>query len=300
MTASSPFRCGTIALVGRPNVGKSTLLNALVGARLAITSAKPQTTRYRLRGVLTREDAQFVVVDTPGFQTRHKGALNRMLNRTVRQALEEVDVVLFVVEAGRYGADDRSVAKLLPPARPVLLVVNKSDELRDPAAMLPFLAAVAKERDFAAVVPTSAEKRRNLDVLLDAIVPHLPQQPPLFAADALTDASERFLAAEILREKLFRRLGDEIPYGAAVLIEQFVEEGQLRRIHAAIVVDKESHRGMVIGKGGEKLKAIATDARRDMEALFGGKVFLECFVKARPGWSESEAGVRKLQPEAGP
>jgi len=297
--ASSSFRCGTVAIVGRPNVGKSTLLNALVGARLAITSAKPQTTRYRLRGVRTRDDAQFVFVDTPGFQTKHKGALNRMLNRTVRQALEEVDVVLFVVEAGRYGPEDRTVAKLLPAARPVLLVVNKSDELRDPARMLPFLDATANEHDVAAVVPTSAEKQRNLDALLAAIAPCLPEQPPLFEADALTDASERFLAAEILREKLFRRLGDEIPYGAAVVIEKFEEEGRLRRIHAAIVLDKETHRGIVIGKGGEKLKTIASDARRDMEALFGGKVFLECFVKARPGWADSDAGVRSLQPETG-
>jgi GTP-binding protein Era len=299
MTAPSPYRCGTVALVGRPNVGKSTLLNALVGARLAVTSAKPQTTRYRLRGVLTRDDAQFVFVDTPGFQSRHKGALNRMLNRTVRQALEDVDAILFVVEAGRYGADDRAVAQLLPAGRPVLLVVNKSDALRDPAQMLPFLAATSKAHDFVAVVPTSAEKRRNLDALLDAVVPCLPEQPPLFAAETLTDASERFLAGEILREKVFRRLGDEIPYGTAVVIEKFEEEGRLRRIHAAIVVDRESHRGIVIGKGGAKLKTIASDARRDMEALFDARVFLECFVKARPGWADSEAGVRKLQPEVG-
>ncbi|MCU0896145.1 MAG: GTPase Era [Burkholderiales bacterium] len=288
------FRAGTIAIVGRPNVGKSTLLNALVGQKLAITSRKPQTTRHRLAGIVTREGVQYVFVDTPGFQTRHRGALNRLLNRRVREVLEGVDVVFFVVEAGTFGAEDRAVLKLLPANVPAVLVVNKEDLLADPAQMLPFLARAGESFPFAAVVPLSAEKRRNLGPLLDSVAPLLPEQPPLFDADALTDRSERFLAAELLREKLFRNLGDEVPYGSAVVIEKFEEEGALRRIHAAIVVARPGHKAIVIGKGGSKLKEIASAARRDMEALFGGKVFLEVWVKVRSGWTESEATIRGL------
>jgi GTP-binding protein Era len=294
MPSDKQFRAGTIAIVGRPNVGKSTLLNALVGQKLAITSRKPQTTRHRLAGILTRDGVQFVFVDTPGFQTRHPGALNRLLNRRVRETLEGVDVVLFVVEAGRLGAEDQAVVRLLPENVPVVLVVNKSDLLSEPARMMPFLATASTSFPFAAVVPLSAAKRRNLAPLLDAIAPLLPQQPPLFDADALTDRSERFLAAELLREKLFRLLGDEVPYGSAVAIEKFTEEGALRHIHAAIVVDKPGHKSIVIGRGGEKLKEIASAARRDMESLFGGKVFLEVWVKVRSGWTESEAAIRSL------
>ncbi|MCX7893908.1 MAG: GTPase Era [Burkholderiales bacterium] len=288
------LRCGTVAIVGRPNVGKSTLLNALVGQKLAITSRRPQTTRHRLAGVVTREDAQYVFVDTPGFQTRHRGALNRMLNRRVREALESVDVVMFVVAAGEFGPEDRAVVALLPRGVPVVLVVNKSDLRAAPAAMLPFLREVSQAFAFAAVVPVSAAKRKNLGRLLDAVAPLLPEQPPLFEADALTDASERFLAAEFIREKLFRMLGEEVPYGSAVVIEKFEQRGTLRRIHAAIVVAKEGHKAIVIGAGGEKLKAIASAARRDLEALFGGKVFLEVWVKVRAGWTEDEAAIRAL------
>jgi GTP-binding protein Era len=294
MASPNRFRAGTIAIVGRPNVGKSTLLNALVGQKLAITSRKPQTTRHRVAGIVTRDDLQFVFVDTPGFQTRHSGALNRMLNRRVRETLEGVDVVLFVVEAGTLGPEDHAVLKLLPASVPVVLVVNKEDLFSDPARMLPFLARASEAWAFAAVVPLSAEKRRNLAPLFAAIAPLLPEQPPLFDADALTDRSERFLAAELLREKLFRSLGDEVPYGSAVVVEKFDEEGALRRIHAAIVVAKPGHKAMVIGKGGEKLKSIASAARKDMEALFGGKVFLEVWVKVRTGWTDSEAAIRGL------
>jgi GTP-binding protein Era len=290
----APFRAGTIAIVGRPNVGKSTLLNALVGQKLAITSRKPQTTRHRLAGIVTRDGVQYVFVDTPGFQTRHRGALNRVMNRRVRETLESVDAVLFVVEAGTLDAEDRAVLKLLPATVPVILVVNKQDLLPDPAKMLPFLARAGEAFGFAAVVPLSAAKRRNLEPLLDALAPLLPEQSPLFDVDALTDRSERFLAAELLREKLFRNLGDEVPYGSAVVIEKFEEEGALRRIHAAIVLAKPGHKAIVIGKGGEKLKEIASAARRDMEALFGGKVFLEVWVKVRSGWTESEATIRGL------
>jgi GTP-binding protein Era len=293
MTAK-PFRCGVVAIVGRPNVGKSTLLNALVGHKISITSRRPQTTRHRVLGVVTGDDAQLVFVDTPGFQTRHGGALNRTLNRNVRQALAEVDAVLMVVEAGEFRDDDAAVLKLLPAGVPVLLAVNKSDRLGDPARMLPFLQRVAAVREFAEIVPVSAQRRRNLRDLTRAVAAHLPEQPPMYEPDTLTDRNERFLAAEMVREKLFRLLGDEVPYGSAVVIEKFAEEGRLRRIHAAIVVEKDGHKAIVIGKGGEKLKEIATEARKDMERLFGGKVFLEVWVKVRGRWTEDHALVRRF------
>lgn len=293
------FRCGLIAIVGRPNVGKSTLLNRLIGQKVSITSARPQTTRHRIVGILTTDAAQMVFVDTPGFQTREGGALNRALNRTVRGALEGVDLVLFVVEAGRLGADDRAVLDLVPQAVPTLLVVNKSDTLRESARMLPFLQRAARERDFAEVVPVCARTGRQVAELVRAIAGHLPEQPALYGADEITDRSERFLAAELLREKLFRTVGEEVPYGAAVVIDHFEEAGRVRRIHASIVVEKAGQKAIVIGRGGEKLKAIASAARRDMEALFGGKVFLEVWVRVRKGWSESAAELRRLGYEHG-
>ncbi|HSD44191.1 MAG TPA: GTPase Era [Burkholderiales bacterium] len=293
-TAHAGQRCGTVAIVGRPNVGKSTLLNALVGHKLSITSSKPQTTRHRVTGVLSRPGAQFVFVDTPGFQTMHGGPLNRALNRTVRAALEEVDAVLFVVEAGRLEDGDRAVLRLLPHRAPVVLVANKSDRVGGPERMLPFLKSAGEAFEFAAVVPVSAARGRNLGELLKALAPLLPEQPPMFDEETLTDRSERFLAAELVREKLFRLLGEEVPYGAAVTIDQFREEGRLRRINASIVVSKENHKAIVVGKGGAKLKAIASAARRDMEKLFGGKVFLEVWVKVRGGWTEDAASLRRL------
>jgi GTP-binding protein Era len=283
-----------VAIVGRPNVGKSTLLNALVRQKVSITSSKPQTTRHRISGILTRPGVQYVFVDTPGFQTRHRGELNRLLNRAVRQALEGVDVVLVVVEAGRFDDADRAVLALLPKSAPVFLVANKSDRLTRRDEMLPFLERVAREHPFAEIVPASATKARNLDELLETLARYLPEQPALFEPDALTDRSERFIAAEFVREKLFRRLGEELPYGCAVTIDRFEVDGRLRRIHAAIVVDKESHKAIVIGKAGEKLKAIATAARRDMERCFGGKVALEVWVKVRRGWTEDAAALRRL------
>jgi GTP-binding protein Era len=298
MSASGPFRCGVVAIVGRPNVGKSTLLNALVGHKISITSRRPQTTRHRVLGVLTGDDAQIVFVDTPGFQTRHGGALNRTLNRNVRQALGEVDAALMVVEAGRFDDEDAAVLKLLPPGVPVLLAVNKADRLADPARMLPFLQKMAAAHGFAEIVPVSAQRRRNLGELARTVAARLPEQPPMYEPDTLTDRSERFLAAEMVREKLFRLLGDEVPYGSAVVIEKFAEEGSpsrpLRRIHAAIVVEKDGHKAIVIGKGGEKLKEIATGARQDMERLFGGKVYLEVWVKVRGRWTEDEALVKRF------
>jgi len=293
--AVSTVRSGTVAIVGRPNVGKSTLFNRMVGQKLSITSAKPQTTRHRIAGILTTDDAQAVFVDTPGFQSREGGALNRVLNRTVVQALEGVDLVLVVIEAGRIDAADRRVLALLPKAVPAILVVNKSDKLPERSRMLPFLQAAAKERDFAEIVPVSARTGRNVGELVRVLVARLPEQPPLFPADALTDRSERFLAAELLREKLFRSVGDEVPYGSTVIIEKFEQTGRLRRVHASIVVEKPGHKAIVIGSRGEKLKSIATAARLDMEKLFGGKVFLEVWVKVKKGWSDDEAQIRRLE-----
>jgi len=290
----SRFRCGLAAIVGRPNVGKSTLINRLVGQKVSITSSKPQTTRHRIVGILTTGDAQIVFVDTPGFQTRKGGALNRVLNRAVRTALEGVDLVLFVVEAGRLGTADRGVLALVPKPVPAILVVNKADTLADPARMLHFLERAAREYDFAEVVPVSARTGRQIPELVRVIARHLPEQPALYGADEVTDRSERFLAAELVREKLFRSVGEEVPYGATVVIDRFVQEGRLRRIHASIVVEKAGQKAIVIGHGGEKLKAIASAARRDMEALFGGKVFLEMWVRVRKGWSESAVELRRL------
>lgn len=243
------FRTGFIAIVGRPNVGKSTLLNRLVGQKVSIVSRKAQTTRHRITGVLTRASEQFVFVDTPGFQTQHKNALNRSMNRTVTSVLGDVDAVFLVIEAGRFGAEDRQVLDLLPAQARVLLVINKVDLLADKSRLLPFIEQVSQLYPFAEIVPVSAEKESNLDELLKATAPYLPEAAPLFDADDITDRSERFLAAEFLREKLFRLLGDELPYGMTVEIERFEAEGNLRRIHAAIIVDRPGYKGIVIGKG---------------------------------------------------
>jgi len=288
------FRSGYIAIVGRPNVGKSTLLNKLIGEKISIVSRKAQTTRHRITGILTKDDAQFVFVDTPGFQTKYSNALNRAMNRGVTQTLSDVDVVIFVVEAGRYDAKDQAVVRLLPKDRPVILVVNKTDLQKDRAALLPFLAAVAADHDYAAVIPVSAAKGRQTEDLLNEAKKHLPNDGLMFPEDDLTDKSERFLASEYIREKVFRLLGDELPYATAVEIERFETEGELRRIFAAIVVDREGHKAIVIGKGGEQLKRIASEARQDMERLFGGKVYLEIWVKVKSGWNDDERLLKSL------
>jgi GTP-binding protein Era len=288
------LRSGYIAIVGRPNVGKSTLLNAFVGEKISIVSRKAQTTRHRITGIRTDADAQYVFVDTPGFQTQHTNALNRAMNRGVTQALSDVDVVLFVVEAGRFDAKDRAVLKHLPEDRPVILVINKTDRLKDKSALLPFLAEVGNLRPFAAVVPVSAASGKQLDDLLKETRKNLPHKELLFSDDELTDKSSRFIASEYIREKLFRLLGDELPYSTTVEIEKFEEEGDLRRIFAAIVVDRAGHKGIVIGKGGETLKRIASEARQDMERLFGAKVYLEVWVKVKSGWTDDERLLRSL------
>lgn len=294
MDDKTPFRSGYIAIVGRPNVGKSTLLNHLVGQKISITSRKAQTTRHRIIGILTDEHSQFVFVDTPGFQTQHKNALNRGMNRTVSGALRDVNAVLFVIEARHYDERDKKVLSLLPDDVPVILVINKIDYFADKNEILPFIEEVAKEREFAAIVPVSAKQEKQLDTLLEAIRPHLPEGDAIYAEDEITDRNERFLAAELLREKVFRYTGEELPYSASVVIEQFKLEGKLRRIHAAILVDKEAHKAMLIGAKGAKLKEIATQARLDMEKLFDGKVFLEVFVKVKSGWADDERVLKSL------
>jgi len=286
--------CGHVAIVGRPSVGKSTLLNALVGARISITSKKPQTTRHRISGIRTEPGVQFVFVDTPGFQTRHASKLNERLNRAVRETLADVDVIVLVIDAARFTAADRAVADLLPAQVPVIVALNKIDTLKDKRALLPRIAEIAALREFAALVPISAERGTDLPALKEAIAQYLPPGPLLYADDELTDRDERFLAAEFIREKIFRQLGDEIPYSTAVVIESFEHEGELRRIRATVLVDKSSQRAILVGEGGARMKAIASQARGDMEALFGGRVFLDVWVRVKSGWSDSDAMLTRL------
>jgi GTPase len=285
-------RCGLVAIVGRPNVGKSTLLNALVGQKISITSNKAQTTRHRITGVRTEGVTQFVFVDTPGFQTRHGNALNRNLNRTVRGTLSDVDVVLFLVEAGKFTLADAQVLALLPEDKPVLLVANKLDEVHRRNDVLPWLASMRERRDFSEFVPMSATRPADVERLLGIVSPHLPEQGWFYDADMLTDRSERFLASELIREKLFRLTGDELPYSCTVVIDKFEEEGNLKKISASIVVEREAHKGMVIGEGGVRLKRIGSEARQELERLLDAKVFLELWVKVRSGWAASEEHLR--------
>ncbi len=302
--APAPQRCGLVAIVGRPNVGKSTLLNALVGQKISITSRKAQTTRHRITGIRTQGATQFVFVDTPGFQTRQARALNRMLNRAVLATLADVDVVLFVCEAGRFGADDAKVLALLQTeatkGRPVILVANKLDALARRTDALPWLQQMQHRHAFAENVPMSARRAADVERLLAIVEPHLPEQPWLHEPDALTDRNERFLAGEIVREKLFRLTGDELPYTSTVVIEKFEDEeaqgggaGPRRvRIAAGIVVERDTHKGIVIGAGGERLKRIGTEARHELERLLDARVFLELWVKVRSGWADDEAHLR--------
>lgn len=296
--AESATRCGLVAIVGRPNVGKSTLLNALVGQKVSITSSKAQTTRHRITGVRTLAGeragtgAQFVFVDTPGFQTRHATALNRNLNRTVQSVLSDVDAVLFLVEAGKFTQDDAKVMALLPDYKPVILVANKLDAVLRRESMLPWLQQMQQRRAFTEFVPMSARRAADVQRLLGIVQPFLPMQPWFYDEDALTDRSERFLASEIIREKLFRLTGDELPYSCTVVLDKYEEEGQLRRISASIVVDRDAHKGMIIGAQGERLKRIGSEARQDLERLMDAKVFLELWVKVRSGWADSEEHLR--------
>jgi GTPase len=287
-----PQRCGLVAIVGRPNVGKSTLLNALVGQKISITSNKAQTTRHRITGIRTEAGAQCVFVDTPGFQTQHGNALNRNLNRTVRSVLSDVDVVLFVVEAGKFTLADAKVLALLPEDKPVLLVANKLDAMKRRDDVLPWLASMRERRDFTEFVPLSATREADMPRLAAIVSKHLPEQSWFYAEDELTDRSERFLASELIREKLFRLTGDELPYSSTVVIEKFEEDGAMKRIAATIVVMREAHKGMIIGEGGERLKRIGSEARQELERLLGAKVFLEVWVKVRAGWAQNEEHLR--------
>jgi GTP-binding protein Era len=285
-------RCGLVAIVGRPNVGKSTLLNALVGQKISITSAKAQTTRHRITGVRTVDQTQFVFVDTPGFQMKHAAALNRTLNRTVLSSLGDVDVVLFVCEAGKFTMADAKVLALLPEGKPALLVANKLDALARRQDVLPWLKTMQERHSFTEYVPMSATREADVARLLGIVQPYLPEQPWLYEEDALTDRTEKFMAAELVREKLFRLTGDELPYSCTVVIDKFEEEGDLRRIAASIVVEREAHKGMVIGEGGERLKRIGSEARQEMQHVWDCKVFLELWVKVRSGWADDEAHLR--------
>lgn len=288
------YRTGTAAIVGRPNVGKSTLLNQLVGAHVAITSRKPQTTRHRLLGIHTDARSQILFVDTPGYQTRHANLLNRGMNRTVGQVAAEVDAIVFVVDAHGWDERDDPVLGLLPAGAPVVLALNKLDKVRDKARVATTLVEASRKRDFAALVPVSAAKGTQLSALLAEIRKLLPEAPPVYGPDEITDRPERFLAAELVRERIFRLLGDELPYSIAVDVEGFEVEGNLRRIAVAIYVDKPGHKAIVIGEKGATLKRIGTEARHAMEALFGSKVFLETHVLVKSGWADSEVALRQL------
>ncbi|MEY4643370.1 MAG: GTPase Era [Hylemonella sp.] len=296
---SSERRCGLVAIVGKPNVGKSTLLNALVGQKISITSRKAQTTRHRITGICNRGNSQFVLVDTPGFQTRHASALNRSLNKTVLGAIIDVDLVLFVVEAGQFRQADQRVLDLLSPGIPVFLIANKLDTVKQRAELAPWLQKMQTLHSFAELLPLSAKNSRDIEHLLAVCEKYLPQQPWWYEADELTDRSEKFLASEIVREKLFRLTGDELPYTSTVVVENFEEEAPLKksqkrliRISATIVVERDTHKAMVIGDKGERIKRIGTEARMELEKLMDAKVFLELWVKVRSGWADDEARVR--------
>ena len=290
----SAFRCGTIAIAGRPNTGKSTLLNRLVGERLSIVSPKAQTTRHLVTGILNAGDGQFVFIDSPGLQSRHRDALHRTLNRRATEVVRDADVVAFVVDALSFGAADRAVLQRIPAGRKVVAVVNKIDRVKRAEDLIPFIDRLSKERDFVAIVPVSARTGRNLSELLRVLREALPEAPAIFPPDQLTDRDERFFAAELLREKLFQQLGEELPYRCEVVIDSFREEGRLRRIEATILVAKESQKGIVVGSKGAQLKRIAEAARKDMERLFGGKVYLGVWVKVRRGWTDDERVLRGL------
>jgi GTP-binding protein Era len=288
-----------VAIVGRPNVGKSTLLNALVGQKISITSRKAQTTRHRITGIRTEGATQFIFVDTPGFQTQHNNALNRSLNKTVLGAVGDVDLVLFVVEAGHFTLGDAKVLALLNEKTPVLLIANKLDTVHRRAEIAPWLRDMQSRHAFAEFVPMSAKNAKDIERLLGICEKFLPEQPWWYAEDELTDRSERFLASEIVREKLFRLTGDELPYTSTVVIDKFEEEpgktvSRMVRIAATIVVERDGHKAMVIGDKGERLKRIGTETRQELERLMDAKVFIELWVKVRSGWADDEARVRSF------
>ncbi|WP_239323884.1 GTPase Era [Snodgrassella gandavensis] len=293
---SDNFRCGFVAIVGRPNVGKSTLMNHLIGQKISITSKKAQTTRHRVNGIYTDNEAQLIFVDTPGFQTYHRNALNDRLNQNVTEAVAGVDVIVFVIEALRFSDADREVLQQLPQRIPVVLVVNKvdKDKAKDQSVMQAFIEEVQQAFTFTKVALVSAKHGLGVAQLVHTLKPMLPQGIPLYPEDMVTDKSARFLAMEIVREKLFRYLGEELPYAMNVEVEQFAEEDGLYQIYIAVLVDKDSQKGILIGKGGEKLKKISTEARLDMEKLFETKVFLKVWAKVKSGWADDIRFLREL------
>ncbi len=292
--SDTPFRTGFVAIVGRPNVGKSTLTNALIGSKISIVSRKAQTTRHRIHGVLTRDHEQFVFVDTPGFQTRHGGAMNRMMNRVVTQALADVDVVVHVVEAGKWSEGDAKLLPLLPAPERTILVVSKIDALKNRDELFAFVSKIMALHPFGAVVPVSATKNQQLDQLLQEIATRLPEGEPMFEEDTLTDRPMRFIAAELVREKIFRLVGDELPYGCTVVIEQWEETDKGARIAACVVVERDSHKPILLGTGGMHMKRIASEARQDIAKLLDKPVHLEIYIKVRKGWSDRESALRDL------
>ena len=292
-------RCGLVAIVGKPNVGKSTLLNALVGQKISITSRKAQTTRHRITGIRTTGETQFIFVDTPGFQTDHANALNRSLNKTVVGAVSDVDLVLFVVNAGSFAQADAKVLALLNKGIPALLIANKLDKVHRREEIAPWLQEMQTRHPFAQFMPMSAKNAKDIERLLTQCQAYLPEQAWWYSEDELTDRSEKFLASEIIREKLFRFTGDELPYTSTVIIDKFTEEpgktvSRMVRIAATIVVERDGHKAMVIGEGGERLKQIGTLARQELEKLMDAKVFIELWVKVRSGWADDEARVRSF------
>ncbi len=289
------FRAGTIAVLGRPNVGKSTLVNAMVGAKVSIVSPRPQTTRHRLLGIASFPGGQLVLVDTPGIHGQQKRAMNRMMNRAARGAVEGVDAAMLVIEAGRWTDDDSLAYQALKSSGvPCVLVINKVDKFPDKGALLPFIAEVTREREFTSVYPLSALRKRGLDGLVKTLLDLVPEAEAMYPDDEITDRSERFLAGELVREQLMTRLGEELPYSATVEIEKFELDGEMLRIAAVVWVEREGQKPIVIGKGGERLKAISTGARIGMEKLFGRKVFLETWCRVREGWSDDEAALRRF------
>jgi GTP-binding protein Era len=291
---AADFRAGYVAIVGRPNVGKSTLLNRLIGQKISIVSSKPQTTRHSVRAVLTNNHVQYCFVDTPGWQHHKKTALSHQMNQAIMDAFSGVDVVVFVTDAKKLQEIDSKMLLRLPAHLPVILAINKIDQLSDKSRLLLVIEKWADAFNFSEVVPISAEQSIQLDDLLSIIAKHLPVSDPLFDPDELTDQNERFFAAEFIREKVFRLLGDEVPYSAGVLIDQFTIEGNVRKIAATVIVDRPGHKGILIGKHGQKMKRIATDARKEMEKLFKGKVFLEIWVKVKPGWVDDQRSLREV------
>ena len=287
-------RCGTVGLAGRPNTGKSSLLNRLVGEKVSIVSAKPQTTRHLITGILTTPECQYVFVDAPGQQTQARNTLNRQLNRRATEAARDADVALLVVEALRFGPEDHAVLDKIPQEQKIVAAVNKIDTVKHRAQLLPYLDRLSKTREFAAIVPVSAKTGKNVAELLGALREALPEAPPLYPADQLTDRDERYFAAELLREKLFHEMGAEMPYRCEVVIDSFKEEGRLRRIEATILVERDSQKPIVLGAGGSRLKKMASAARKDMEKMFGGKVYLGTFVKVRKSWTDDARILRQL------